>query len=281
MARESILICPVCAKALVWGARQAKCHNGHDFDVAREGYLNLLGSGDRRKRDPGDNREMVQARHRFIGKGYFDRAARAISEVVAGRARFVGADLPKILDVGAGEGFYLRALTENLRSGEFYGVDISRNAVKVAAKNDRNKKARWLVANAKSLPFADRGIHVLLSCFARREPQEFRRVLDSRGALVVVGPGSSHLAELRAAIYTSVHALPEERDRLSLARWFKRADDTRIKYVVAIENDQDARDLLVMTPYLWRAERSKAGQLSAAKLGRVTVEMLATVWCPK
>ena len=44
----NILICPVCKNELFFENKTAKCENNHCFDLAKEGYVNLLSafSGD-------------------------------------------------------------------------------------------------------------------------------------------------------------------------------------------------------------------------------------------
>ena len=36
------ILCPTCGAALTLGSRQWLCPKGHCFDVARQGYVNLL-----------------------------------------------------------------------------------------------------------------------------------------------------------------------------------------------------------------------------------------------
>ena len=36
------LICPICGAALLRQEREYRCENRHSFDIARQGYVNLL-----------------------------------------------------------------------------------------------------------------------------------------------------------------------------------------------------------------------------------------------
>ena len=53
------ILCPTCGAALTLGARQWSCPKGHSFDVARQGYVNLLPVTQKRSLHPGDTREQV------------------------------------------------------------------------------------------------------------------------------------------------------------------------------------------------------------------------------
>ena len=59
------LCCPIDASPLMIDGLSLICENGHRFDVARQGYVNLLGPKDKRSKDPGDSKDMVSARAAF------------------------------------------------------------------------------------------------------------------------------------------------------------------------------------------------------------------------
>ncbi len=52
------LICPVCEAQLARVSNMLKCPQAHSFDIAREGYVNLLLAGRKRPKALGDTREM-------------------------------------------------------------------------------------------------------------------------------------------------------------------------------------------------------------------------------
>ena len=77
------------------------CPAGHRFDLARQGYLSLLGP--RSRTDTGDSADMVAARGQFLGAGHYRRIARAVADrVVAG----------PVIEIGAGTGYYLAAAVD-------------------------------------------------------------------------------------------------------------------------------------------------------------------------
>lgn len=64
------LICPVCEAVLSHTGHALRCTNGHSFDIAKEGYVNLLLSRGRRG-VAGDAPAMVKARRSFLSAGFY------------------------------------------------------------------------------------------------------------------------------------------------------------------------------------------------------------------
>ena len=60
------LVCPVCGQALRRAERCWQCESRHSFDVARQGYVNLLTVDRKHTKHPGDTKEMVAARKAFL-----------------------------------------------------------------------------------------------------------------------------------------------------------------------------------------------------------------------
>jgi len=190
-----VLLCPVrgCGEPLVRGDRSFVCPRGHSFDRARSGYCNLLQPQDRRSKEPGDPKEAVLARRRFLDSGHGDLLLGALREIIP-----VVPDCLAVLDLGCGEGFYLGTLASE-RPLEGYGLDISTTAVDLAAR--RYQDVCWLVANAdRVLPFAEASFDLVLSLTARRNAPEARRVLRPDGRLIVAVPGEDDLIEAREAV---------------------------------------------------------------------------------
>lgn len=51
--------CPLCHASLTHTENSFICPQGHTFDKAKEGYVNLLPVQHKRSRDPGDSAEMM------------------------------------------------------------------------------------------------------------------------------------------------------------------------------------------------------------------------------
>ena len=128
------LICPICGEQLDNQGRSYVCPNRHSFDVARQGYVNLLPVQQKHSQNPGDTREQVLSRRSFLEADFYAPIARALIDT----AREMQAVGP-ILDIGCGEGYYCTRLAKAL-GAELTGLDISKEAVRVAAgkyKEDR------------------------------------------------------------------------------------------------------------------------------------------------
>lgn len=178
-----------CRLPLVKTDRCFSCASGHAFDLARSGYLNLLQPQDRRSRQPGDTKAAVAARRRLHDSG----ATTPLLEAIAAALLARGTDT--VLDAGCGDGYYLGSLAA--QSGcSACGVDISAHAIDAAAR--RYPQAEWIVANAdRFIPYADASFSRVMSITARMNPDEFHRVLQPKGVLLVAVPSPEDLVELR------------------------------------------------------------------------------------
>lgn len=188
------LLCTVraCRAPLHREERLFRCANGHAFDVARSGYVNLVQPQDRRSRAPGDTPEAAAARRRFLDAGHGQPLTDAIVSLLPLRER------SRLLDAGCGEGHHLGAF-RRAYGVDACGIDISVPAIDLAAR--RHRDCLWLVGNAdRFLPFADASLDAITSITARMNPEEFRRTLAAEGALLVAIPGADDLFELRASI---------------------------------------------------------------------------------
>lgn len=183
-AALSLLTCPHCAAGLErTGEQQVGCTSGHRFDVARQGYLPLLGP--RSRTDTGDDAAMLAARMSFLGAGHYRPIADAVAAQAAGR----------VLEIGAGTGYYLAAADPELG----IALDSSRYAARRAAAV--HPRVASVLADAWSpLPLHDASMDTVLVVFAPRTAAEIARVLRPGGRAVVVTPRTEHLAEIRGPL---------------------------------------------------------------------------------
>lgn len=260
---------PLQRKDASWG-----CTAGHSFDIASQGYANLLPVQQKRSRDPGDSKEMVAARRRFLETGHYQPIADAV-----GRATL--ADLPVgktacCLDAGCGEGYYLRQLacaaSSDNRKLAGLGLDISKWAVLAAAKAD--KRMNWVVGSNANLPVLPGRLDRLLCMFGFPVYGEFARVLKAGGVLVQVDAGPDHLRELREVIYPVLK--PERTGELVVPAGFSLLGSESLRFEVKVEGQANIADLLAMTPHLYRA--TAEGRARAAALNRIglTVDVRLT-----
>ena len=242
----SALRCPLCAEPLHRQERTARCANNHAFDLAKEGYLNLLLSHQRKSKTPGDDKAMIQARRRFFDSGVYDLLPRFFQQATA--------DLPQptLLDCGCGEGRMVGELSEK-KEGSFFGIDISKEAIRCAAK--RYKKATWIVTNGmREIPFADQSMDCILSVLAPRNIEEFARILKPTGQLILGVPGPNHLIELRSQLTLSASDFEEKANEAvakSAPQFVENRRDLLSEDVLL--NRAQIADLIQMTPIFWNS----------------------------
>lgn len=104
--------CPLCHQPLTQINNSFICPQRHQFDVAKEGYINLLPVQHKRSRDPGDSAEMMQARRAFLDAGHYQPLRDAVISLLRER---LDKSATAILDIGCGEGITLMLLQRRCR----------------------------------------------------------------------------------------------------------------------------------------------------------------------
>ncbi|WP_192035351.1 putative RNA methyltransferase [Halomonas sp. YLGW01] len=276
------LACPLDGDVLHRSGNTWRCGAGHSFDIARQGYVHLLPVQNKRSQDPGDSKEMVAARQRFLNAGHYRPIAEAVSQAALSHvARDVPGDARadttlSCLDAGCGEGYYLRELAKawGETAGEeqalsLLGVDISKWAVLAAARQGKQagQPASWVVGSNANLPVQPSTLDLVLCMFGFPVYPEFARVLKPGGVLLMVEAGQDHLRELREIIYPSLK--PERTAEPQAPEGFKPLSTDTLRYSLELEGAEPIADLLAMTPHLYRA--SAEGREKAAALESLTV----------
>lgn len=255
---KNLLLCPICGEALSRVDRQWRCSKNHSFDIARQGYVNLLPVTQKHSAHPGDTRDMVAARKAFLDRGYYA----PIAEKVAQMLLPLLPDAPAVLDAGCGEGYYMTALQEKCPGdGTFIGVDISKDAVRYAA--GRNKNALWLTASAAHLPLRSETFDGVMSMFALTVPGEFARVLKPGGYFLEVTAGREHLMGLKSIIYPTLTEKAEKTD--TEYPGFTLISSETPEFSFSLHTAEEVGWLLSMTPHFWRISKDGAARLSATE----------------
>ncbi|MDP2882037.1 MAG: methyltransferase domain-containing protein [Azonexus sp.] len=267
------LACPFDGAPLHCHGSSWRCVAGHSFDIAAHGYANLLPVQQKRSRDPGDSKEMVAARRRFLNAGYYEPIAAAVSRAVLTELP-AGATI-SCLDAGCGEGYYLRQFAAAARDGQtlaLLGLDISKWAVLAAAKQD--KRPNWLVGSNANLPVLPARLDLVLCLFGFPVYAEFARVLKSDGVLLQVDAGPDHLRELREIIYPALK--PERPAETQVPAGFCRLSTETVRFLLTIDGAEQIADLLAMTPHLYRASAEGRARAAALTALVVTVDVRLT-----
>ena len=259
-------VCPKCAMPLVEEGGSARCKCGHSFDRAKAGYYNLLLSSVGGTH--GDNREMVEARRTFLDTGAYKPLADKVSELIK---KHIGDGL--VLDIGCGEGYYTDIIERNLsESGICASVsafDISRDAVKYAAR--RNKNLELAVASAYKMPVADGRFDCVVNMFSPLAKVEVLRALKRGGVFVMAIPGEEHLFGLKSAAYDKPYKNTVGDSEIEGFELVSRED---IKYNLTLESQNEISSLFMMTPYAYRTGRAERERIFSLNRLETVVEFV-------
>lgn len=266
MQYTHLLICPVCSTALEQSNNTLTCSNCHSFDIAREGYVNLL-----RKPLPGDTKEMLAARRSFLERGFYQPLSDTLNQL-ASTYLAASTSPAAILDAGCGEGYYLGRLQQALtdRSLQCVGFDISKEAIRLAAR--RYKQACFVVANLKErLVLADGALHMILNIFAPRNPAEFARVLVSGGLLLIAIPAPDHLSQLRSALHLlNIEEHKQEKISEQFAADFDFVTASDLSYTLHLMHDEIVQAVM-MTPNYWHLSAEQRATMEGMESVETTV----------
>lgn len=265
------LACPICQQPLQAIERRYVCAQNHSFDLARQGYLNLLPVQHKKSRQPGDSQAMVAARQRFLQQGHYQPIASWLLQQLSPQ-------LPnqslRLLDAGCGEGYYLDFLQRQLQQQrpasqvQATGLDISKEAIQLAS---RYKSLDWLVGSNARLPLQADQFDLVLCLFGFPCYAEFARVLKADGLLLQLDPGPQHLLELRQIIYPELKAETNSDARqLEWGQHFELLAESQLHYSLLLDK-ASLLDLLAMTPHLFRA--SHAGKQQINQLSGLSLQV--------
>lgn len=271
----NILACSVCGAPLARADKTYRCANNHAFDIAREGYVNLLLAQQKKTSDPGDNKDMVASRSAFLDAGHYDPLSDALNQRIAALVERASDPPLQLLDAGCGEGFYLRRLAAHLQpistEHQLWGIDISRGAVRAAARRD--KKSQFAVASTYRLPVLDACLHAVCRIFAPGDRAELHRVLHPTGLLLTITPGPLHLNELKALCYET----PRPHESEEVPAGFARIDQQQIGYWLHLDNAAIGH-LLRMTPYYWHLSPETQARVLALDALRLQTDFMLAVY---
>jgi 23S rRNA (guanine745-N1)-methyltransferase len=250
--------CPLCHQPLLLSHLQWRCDANHQFDCAKEGYVNLLPVQHKRSKQPGDSTEMMQARRAFLDAGFYRPLQQRVAELLE---QALGGEAQALLDIGCGEGYYTAEVAARLapRDITVYGLDVAKVAIRYAAK--RYPAVSFCVASSHRLPFADRSLDAILRIYAPCKAEELARVVKPGGVVVTVSPGPRHLYQLKEQVYQQVQLHAESDEQLT---GFDCERLEALAYPMTLPGEQ-AANLLQMTPFAWRASSEVQQRLSASE----------------
>lgn len=260
--------CPACKESLQLSNNQWICSEHHSFDIAKEGYVNLLLAQHKNSKQPGDNKDMVNARRAFLAQGHYLPLANTIADILHKHLspETFDAKTATILDAGCGEGYYLESITNNIlkrfdddTKPNIYasGIDISKHAILKAAKKYKPTPFghfNFAVASCFDLPILDFSQNALIQIFAPAKSEEVARVLNKQGIWISVTPASEHLYELKSMVYDkpAMHSVDE-----AVPSGFSLLSQQEVRFDISLAKSIDRQNLLMMTPFYWTISESK------------------------
>lgn len=266
------LICPLCQQPLLQQDTRWRCHNHHQFDQAKEGYVNLMPVQHKGSREPGDSAEMMQARRAFLDAGHYQPLQQKVANWLQ---ILLPGTQPTLLDIGCGEGYYTAAVAQALHDREgaqVYGLDVAKVAIRAAAK--RYRDIQFCVASSNRLPFADVSLDAVLRIYAPCNEEELKRVMKPGGYLLTVTPGPYHLQQFKALIYREVRLHNAEEKTYT---GFTRIEQQSLRYPMSLPGAA-AKSLLQMTPFAWRARAEVWQTLEKAGCFTCDADFCLTLW---
>ncbi len=254
----SLFRCPHCGAPLEREGNLLRCPGRHSFDVAREGYVNLLPPNQKRSKAPGDDRDMGAARSAFLEKGYYLPLREALARLAVRLTRDTPA--PVVVDSGCGEGWYTAgvhaALTQAGRTPRMAGVDLSKYALRRAAR--RLPGGEFAVASVYRLPLGEASADLLLNVFSPLAAAEFARVVRSGGWFLYVVPSARHLWQMKEVLYPRPYENPVKVENYP---GFAYQGVTEIRETITLNERADIMALFGMTPYAWKTPREGVERL--------------------
>ncbi len=274
--RAHNLACPIDGQKLEAHDKQYVCENGHSFDIARQGYVNLLPVQHKRSRQPGDSKKMVTARTEFLDSGVYQPIADRLSGIIL--SQIIDGKETCLMDAGCGEGYYLEHVFSALKNvdGEgtisFVGLDISKEAIISATK--RNRKISWIVGTNRQPPVTDSSVDIIMCVFGFQSYEGFNKVLKDGGIIILVEPGPDHLKELREIIYSDIK-ISETPDLSNIKEINLSVIDTQqLLFKTSVDSHHQINNLLTMTPHLFRANKQGKEKAGRLKQLEITVDVI-------
>ncbi|GAA4530814.1 rRNA (guanine-N1)-methyltransferase [Amycolatopsis samaneae] len=247
------LRCSVCGAQVKRADTTVRCHQGHSFDIAKQGYVNLLHA--RIPAGTADTAPMVAARAAFLGSGVYRPLADVLARLAATHA---GDGL--IVDAGAGTGYYLARALDAAPKAAGLALDVSALALRRAARaHERAGAAVWNLW--EPWPMGDDVASMVFNVFAPRNAEQFHRVLAPGGLLVVATPTAGHLREL-GDLVLDVDERKDERLARSLSEYFTRT--SRVEVTNRVEFSPElVREVVDMGPTAHHLTDDRRARLEA------------------
>lgn len=251
----SLFACPICQESMtIQEQGRMVCSANHSFDIAKQGYINMLTHGAASKY----SKELFESRKMVIDSGIYDEIEDKIIELIA--------PAQTVLDTGCGEGSHLARIMAE-KKGIGVGIDIAKEGILAASRH--YPEQIWCVGDLAKSPFAKSSFDAILNMLSPANYEEFKRLLTPDGCVVKVVPQSRYLHELRAQLYADSDKESYSNDQI-VARFkesFMEVSVKRITYTTPFATELIPA-LLEMTPMGWHKKEG-----AAIRLNEITIDV--------
>jgi len=251
----SLFACPICQESMtIQEQGRMVCSANHSFDIAKQGYINMLTHGAASKY----SKELFESRKTVIDSGIYDEIEDKIIELIA--------PAQTVLDTGCGEGSHLARIMAE-KKGIGVGIDIAKEGILAASRH--YPEQIWCVGDLAKSPFAKSSFDTILNILSPANYEEFKRLLTPGGCVVKVVPQSRYLHELRAQLYADSDKESYSNDQI-VARFkesFMEVNVKRVTYTTPLATEL-IPELLEMTPMGWHKKEG-----AAIRLNEITIDV--------
>ena len=247
---EGRLRCVVCGELLALKANHALvCAVDHSYDVARQGYVNLITRHIQTRYD----KMLFHARRTVIqDSGLYDTLHQKLIELIGGKKGQNPSDLLFLADLGSGEGSHLARILQDLDNATGVGLDLSKEGIQEATKHEE-AEAIWLAADLSKAPLTDDAVDVALTVLSPSNYEEIKRIMAPGGLALKVIPNSGYLQEIRHFFRPEDEPPYDNKDILQrFAEAFPNVREVEVK-VQRTLNPEMKKLLCRMTPLSWHA----------------------------
>ncbi|RIX52191.1 methyltransferase domain-containing protein [Paenibacillus nanensis] len=251
-------------------AQSLVCGKQHCFDLAKQGYVNLLTRSGRTKYD----KKIFEYRRVISKGGLFNPLHAALSEII--KSQLPNDGPASLLDAGCGEGSHLNRIQmeinrKNTNPLLAVGIDISKEGIGYAAAEYTN--AIWCVADIANCPFANEQFHFILNILSPANYSEFKRLVTHNGLVIKAVPEQDYLKELREVFYEGsdkqIYSNSLTIDHFN--EQFEVLDVERIRYQADL-HEALIEPLLGMTPLAWGTSKERIEKVQRMNLKQVTMD---------
>ncbi|MFD4492486.1 putative RNA methyltransferase [Lysinibacillus fusiformis] len=235
----ALFACPLCQQSMhVYEQGSLVCSANHSFDIAKQGYVNMLTHGSTSKY----SKDLFESRKAVIDSGIYDVVEAKIGKLIN--------SANTVLDTGCGEGSHLARIMNEKKNGVGIGIDIAKEGILAGARH--YPQQIWCVGDLAKSPFAQGSFDAILNILSPANYEEFKRLLAPNGCIVKVVPQSGYLQELRAQLYADSSKETYSNEQI-VARFqdsFGEVNIERVTYTLPLAQEL-VPALLEMTPMGW------------------------------